>query len=146
MLRQGLLAALAVAVVALPVAAQAQDEPQTDGQTGAQTEAAELYDRHCAVCHGADAQGGGPLAPALILQPPDLTRLSERNGGVFPVIRVVMRIDGRDPLVAHGSPMPVYGGFFEGDGQASIKAETGQPIVAAEQVVALTDYLRELQR
>jgi len=121
-------------LLASPLAAQDADE------------GARLYQQHCATCHGAEATGDGPMAAALILQPPDLTALAAGNDGVFPTARVARRIDGRDPLVSHGSPMPVYGGFFEGDGQASIKAETGQPIVAAEQVVALTDYLRELQR
>ena len=110
----------------------------------AEVNAAALFDRHCAVCHGTDATGNGPLAPALVLQPKDLTRLAQQNAGVFPVIRVVMRIDGRDPLVAHGSPMPVYGAFFAGP-DAPIKAETGQPILAPEEVVALTEYLIGLQ-
>ena len=113
----------------------------------AQDMAEALFQQHCAVCHGADATGGGPLAPALVLQPPDLTRLAERNEGVFPVLRVVMRIDGREPLVSHGSPMPVYGDFFEESGRdTAIAAETGQPILAAEGVVELTEYLRALQR
>ncbi|ROT96298.1 c-type cytochrome [Histidinibacterium lentulum] len=125
---------IALALAALPVAAAAQED------------AAELYAQHCAYCHGADATGDGPLAPALILQPPDLTRLSARNEGVFPVERVVMRIDGREPLVSHGSPMPVYGPFFDRGRQAAIATASGQPILAAEAVVALTEYLRELQQ
>jgi len=35
---------------------------------------AALYDDHCAVCHGLEARGNGPLAPALLLQPPTLER------------------------------------------------------------------------
>ena len=127
-----MLAGLAIALALVPVASSAE------------VDAAALYERHCAVCHGAEAQGDGPLAPALIVQPKDLTGLSARNGGVFPVIRVVMRIDGRDPLTAHGSPMPVYGEYFTGP-ETPIKAETGQPILAAEEVVALTEYLKGLQ-
>jgi len=123
-----------LALAALPVAGTAQE-------SGTQ-----LYERHCAYCHGADATGDGPLAPALILQPPDLTRLSERNNGVFPVERVVMRIDGREPLVSHGSPMPVFGPFFESGRQAAIGTASGQPILADEPVVTLTEYLRDLQR
>lgn len=103
-----------------------------------------LYERHCASCHGADATGGGPLAPALILQPPDLTKLTERNDGMFPTTRVVMRIDGRDPLTSHGSPMPVYGEFFEGHDTAT-KAETGQPIMTSRAIVDLLAFLQAIQ-
>ncbi|MFK7837953.1 MAG: cytochrome c [Sulfitobacter sp.] len=105
---------------------------------------AALYDLHCATCHGAEARGKGPLAPALLLQPPSLRSLSARNDGVFPVVRVVTRIDGRDPLVSHGSPMPVFGPFFEGD-DTPLKAETGQPIMTSRPVVDLVAYLQGIQ-
>lgn len=108
------------------------------------TRGAELYARHCATCHGADATGGGPMAPVLVLQPPDLTKLSARHEGAFPVARVVMRIDGRDPLVSHGSPMPVYGDFFDGD-EVLLKSETGQIVMTSAPVQDLLEYLRGLQ-
>ena len=56
---------------------------------------------------------GGATVAVLTLRPTDLTRLSTTNGSTFPTIRVVMRIDGRKPLGSHGSPMPIYGEFFE---------------------------------
>ena len=106
---------------------------------------AEIYARHCATCHGAEAGGNGPMAPALVLQPPDLTRLAERNNGAFPMTRVVMRIDGRDPLVSHGSPMPVYGDFFEGE-DLSLKTESGQPILTSPAVADLVAFLQGVQQ
>lgn len=117
------------------------------GNTAAQDidEGAAIYLRYCATCHGAEATGNGPMAPALVLQPPDLTRLSERNDGTFPMTRVVMRIDGRDPLVSHGSPMPIYGDFFEGD-DLSLKTENGQPILTSPAVVDLVAYLQGIQQ
>lgn len=107
-------------------------------------EGAVLYDTHCSVCHGLNAEGNGPLAPALILQPPNLRTLTQRHEGVFPMVRVVTRIDGRDPLVAHGSPMPVYGEFFEGD-DTPLKAETGQPIMTSRPVADLVAFLEGVQ-
>lgn len=104
-----------------------------------------LYQHHCAMCHGGDAMGGGPLAPVLLIQPTDLTGLAAGNGGVFPTMRVVVRIDGRDPLVAHGSPMPVYGAFFEGRDTA-MKAPDGQPILTSRPIVDLVEWLRGIQR
>ena len=53
-----------------------------------------LYDQYCASCHGRDGAGDGPSAGALTKRPADLTRIAERNGGVFPTIRVMSVIDG----------------------------------------------------
>ena len=103
-----------------------------------------LYDRYCATCHGLDARGDGPMAPSLLIQPPDLTTLAARNDGILPVARIVTRIDGRDPLVSHGSPMPIYGDFFEGT-DVPTKAETGQPIMTSEPVLHLLEWLRGVQ-
>lgn len=102
-----------------------------------------LYLHHCATCHGLDATGHGPMAGVLIIQPSDLTVLSGEDG-VFPIERVVKRIDGRDPLVSHGSPMPVYGPYFEGQDTA-IKAPTGQPILTSKPIADLVAYLKTLQ-
>lgn len=102
-----------------------------------------IYDDQCAVCHGADARGNGPLAPALILQPPSLRDLTQRYDG-FPTVRVVMRIDGSDPLVSHGSPMPIYGPFFE-EKDAVIKSESGQPIMTSKPIADLVAYLKHIQ-
>lgn len=104
-----------------------------------------IYDFYCATCHGTSAMGNGPMSPSLVVPPTDLTRLSARNESVFPTVRVVMRIDGRDPLVSHGSMMPVYGDFFEGTDVAT-KAETGQPIMTSQPIVDLLAYLKSIQQ
>lgn len=104
------------------------------------------YFTHCATCHGLEGSGDGPMAGVLTIPSADLTELSIRNGGVFPLVRVVERIDGRDPLVAHGSPMPVYGGYFESSFDVPVKAPSGQPILTSQPVVDLVAYLREIQR
>ena len=57
---------------------------------------------------------------------------------------MVKRIDGRDPLVAHGSPMPIYGDFFQGQ-DAALKTESGQPIITSTPVTDLVAYLEGLQ-
>jgi mono/diheme cytochrome c family protein len=104
-----------------------------------------LFQRHCATCHGIEATGDGPMVGVLLVQPPDLTEMQAGNGGVFPTERVVMRIDGRDPLVSHGSPMPVYGFFFEGNDKA-IKAPSGQPIMTSVPVSDLVAFLESVQK
>ena len=103
-----------------------------------------LYGFYCATCHGNSATGNGPMSPSLVVAPVNLTTLAARNDGVFPTTRVIMRIDGRDPLVSHGSMMPIYGDFFEGTDVAT-KAETGQPIMTSQPVVDLLAYLEGLQ-
>jgi len=104
-----------------------------------------IYGFYCATCHGTAAMGNGPMSPSLVVPPTNLTTLSARNEGVFPTVRVVMRIDGRDPLVSHGSSMPVYGDFFEGTDVAT-KAETGQPIMTSQPIVDLLAYLKTIQQ
>lgn len=104
-----------------------------------------LFQTHCATCHGADADGQGPLAPALVLQPVDLTTLASRNGGAFPLERVINRIDGTDPLVSHGSPMPVFGPYFDGVANTPMKLPNGQPILVSQPIADLVGYLQSLQ-
>ena len=125
------LAALLVA----PMPALAQDAAR----------GAELYDRHCAVCHGIEATGAGPMAAVLTLQPTDLTTLNRGNNGVFPMIRVVMRIDGRDPLVSHGSPMPLFGQLYERQ-DTMVKAPDGMPILTSREIADLLAHLQAIQQ
>lgn len=42
------------------------------------------YQNSCASCHGASGRGDGPLVRYLVTPPTDLSRLAQRNGGVFP--------------------------------------------------------------
>jgi mono/diheme cytochrome c family protein len=84
-----------------------------------------LFSTYCASCHGRSGRGDGLLADALRMPPPNLTELSQRNGGVFPSARARRIIDGRD-VGSHGSPdMPVWGDAFrrrEGLNDAEVKA------------------------
>lgn len=104
----------------------------------------DLFRHHCALCLGADAKGTGPMAPVLTIQPSDLTSLAARNDGVFPVERVVRRIDGREPLVSHGSPMPLYGDFFVGP-ETLGKTEHGEPLLTTRPVADLIAWLNSIQ-
>lgn len=107
-------------------------------------EGQEIFEVYCTACHGLEGRGNGPMSAILTLLPTDLTQLSRESGGEFPTARVVARIDGRDPLVAHGSPMPVFGEYFEGRGVA-LSDESGQRIMTSQPVVDLVEYLRDIQ-
>ena len=68
------------------------------------------YVRYCASCHGVDGAGDGPATPALKAPPPDLRTIAARRSGVFPHAAIIRMIDGRDPVIGHGSrEMPVWG-------------------------------------
>src|SRR5207248_2546632 len=73
-----------------------------------------LFKAYCAVCHGADAKGSGPMANSLKALPADLTRISARNGGTFPLARLRRVISGEEVIPGgHGSrEMPVWGPIF----------------------------------
>jgi mono/diheme cytochrome c family protein len=72
-----------------------------------------LFGTYCAVCHGADGKGSGPMAKVLRTPPPDLTHIWMRNGGRFSLERVQKIISGEAEVVAHGtSEMPLWGPIF----------------------------------
>ncbi len=74
-----------------------------------------LYKAYCAVCHGSDGKGGGPMAPSLKMRPADLTHISFRNGGNFPIARIERIIAGTDGQLpaGHGPrEMPLWGPIF----------------------------------
>ena len=74
------------------------------------------YEANCAVCHGLEARGDGPLAASLTRPVPPLTRLSKENNGIFPFERIYMTIDGRVELRIHGPrEMPVWGDEYKAE-------------------------------
>jgi hypothetical protein len=104
------------------------------------------YLNSCAVCHGKEAHGDGPLAEILIKQPTDLTKLSANNKGVFPYWRVFSSIDGRFVVRGHGDrEMPVWGRAFYANDQKKLGPIGGEAI-AEERIHALTEYIQTLQR
>ena len=73
-----------------------------------------LFQAYCASCHGKDAKGTGPAAPALKAKPADLTQIGKNNGGKFPSERIQKIISGEEQVkIAHGSrEMPIWGPIF----------------------------------
>ncbi len=122
------------------LAALTQPAVARDVQAGA-----EAFYSYCAACHGDDATGGGPMTEILNADPPDLTALAANNEGVFPSARIVFRIDGRDPTLAHGGPMPIFGDIF-GDDLVPFRSEFGQPILAGRGIVDIVAWLETLQQ
>ncbi|MEM0937643.1 MAG: cytochrome c [Pseudomonadota bacterium] len=113
------------------------DVPVDDGQA--------VFVSACAACHGMEAMGDGPTGALLAIDVPDLTRLAERSGGAFDVVRVIHTIDGRAGLTAHGGPMPMFGGLLTGPA-AVIDAPDGTPVTTTEPILAIALWLETLQR
>jgi mono/diheme cytochrome c family protein len=110
------------------------------GEAGTE-EGWEAFLDYCAVCHGIDGQGNGPLAGELTKKPADLTRLAERNGGEFPFWRVYTTIDGRELSGAHGTrEMPVWGFFWKYE-----DPEFSSDTYTRGRILELMLYLRSIQ-
>jgi hypothetical protein len=100
----------------------------------------------CAVCHGVEGKGDGPLGDELMKRPADLTRISKRNGGTFPYDHVFAVIDGRYAVSSHGErEMPVWGRQFLED-DAKLYGPAGGEIVTTERIHELAGYIQSLQR
>jgi Cytochrome C oxidase, cbb3-type, subunit III len=68
------------------------------------------YLSNCALCHGSDGKGNGPLSSKLETRPADLTTFAKKNNGVFPVSAVYKAIDGRFGIELHRNrEMPIWG-------------------------------------
>lgn len=102
------------------------------------------YSIACAGCHGESGLGNGPLAELLNVATPNLTDLTQSNGGAFPYEAVLTTIDGRDGVRAHGSAMPIWGERF----QASATSQRGETaeMVARGRILSLVYYLKSVQK
>ncbi len=99
---------------------------------------AKMYREYCASCHGLHGTGDGPVAPTLVRRPTDLTLLSQKNGGKFPVLLVKNSIQN-GVTTAHGSKdMPVWGPIL------STVSQHSQALVTLR-VENLTHYIETLQ-
>jgi len=101
------------------------------------------YVRNCAVCHGTDSKGQGPMRRYLTIAPADLTLLAKKNSGSFPFWQVYRTIEGRDEIRGHGSrEMPVWGARFRTDAGGE---DSGAKAQAAGRILSLVFYLQHIQ-
>jgi len=97
---------------------------------------ATVFADNCALCHGADGQGGKTPKGAVA---PDLTALTRNAQGKFPapLLADIIRYGGSMPDHSIGSEMPVWARIFS--------AECG-PVYSRRVVVELTKYVEGLQK
>lgn len=105
-----------------------------------------LYDQYCVSCHGADGTGNGPAAAGLARRPADLTRIAERNGGAFPMVKAMSQIDGYTRRNDHGSAMPELGAALQAGPVVMVETSDGVTTPTPANLVALAEYLSGIQR
>ena len=100
---------------------------------------ADLFKQHCAQCHGADGRGDGEAVEFKNIDIPDLTTITKRNEGNFPLADIVRTIDGRAELERHGGGfMPAWGEVFSFD-------EDRGDALAHARILNLVLYLNSIQ-
>ncbi len=101
------------------------------------------FQGYCASCHGPGGKGDGLIADVLKTKPANLTQLSKKNNGNFPFWQTYRVIDGRAPIVAHGTrEMPIWGDQFRVE--ESGKGASPESLVKGR-ILALTFYLESIQ-
>jgi hypothetical protein len=106
--------------------------------------AGEAFAKYCAACHGVGGRGGA--VPGLSKPAPDLTKLTLRNGGMFPRESVARSIDGRGEIRAHGSrEMPVWGDWFKLEAEEAYEGPTEEEAKIRKRVEDLLDFLESIQ-
>jgi mono/diheme cytochrome c family protein len=107
------------------------------------------FEKFCAECHGMSGKGDGPRAKTLEKRPADLTKLAERNGGVFPVVHVYGVIDGRVEVWVHGRrDMPVWGDIYTRELHARSPREFPPEVIdglVRARILEMIEYLLTLQ-
>ncbi len=99
-----------------------------------------MFDAYCASCHGTDAKGHGPAAPAMKNPVPDLTMLAKNHGGKYPALSVAEVLRLTRPLASHGSSeMPVWGPVF-----SHVSKQSGGEI--QQRVHNLNMYIESVQQ
>ena len=134
---RALVGSLGVGMIALAMGC-AVTPPPPDGH--------QLFSDLCAGCHGVDGKGHGPSAPGLSQQPADLTKISAKNHGVFPRVKVMSWIDGFTRAGKHGGlVMPIFDPLLDGP---TVMVETGKGVMTPtpEKLVMLADYVQSLQK
>lgn len=129
-----------IAVLAMMGLATACTQPAT------KSDGAALYSEFCASCHGVSGKGDGPAAKGLARAPADLTTLSARNGGTFPLMYVMSTIDGYSRAKTGHLTMPEFGVMLEDQPMVLVDAGDGIPTPTPEPLVAMAEYLITLQK
>ena len=129
---------MALSTMSFLAACADREEPEVSGRA--------VYQDYCVTCHGVSGRGDGPAAGGLAQKPADLTRITARNGGTFPQVRVMSVIDGYTRRDQHGTTMPEMGPVLQEGRLVVVDTGDGVMTPTPERLVALADYLESIQR
>ncbi|HLW86169.1 MAG TPA: cytochrome c [Candidatus Sulfotelmatobacter sp.] len=126
-----------------PLSCVAQSQNDSVGQSRSEPkpfQGAKIFQYDCAACHGADGRGHGPASVTLKHAAPDLTLISQTNGGKFPYRRVKRTIEGKTPApVTSGvREMPIWGPIFH---EVEFDQDWGEV-----RLEAVTKYVESIQK
>jgi len=105
---------------------------------------AEDFATYCVTCHGVGGTGNGEQAASLPKRPANLTQLSAKNGGVFPMTRVMAKIWGyteRD-----GQVMPQFAPLLDSENLVLFDGGDGIDTPTPLRLVQLGQYVQTLQK
>jgi len=102
------------------------------------------FDANCATCHGKDGKGQGPALYVIPgIKPPDLTKLTRNNGGLFPAEPVYQSIDGRAGIPAHSRiDMPFWGTTLQQQGK---EFTPGSEAKVKARISNIVSYIKSIQ-
>ena len=143
MFRKSILGLSALLVAAgLCFAQQPATQPEVKQAPIKQTSAAsgkDMFVQYCAACHGAEGKGNGPAAPAMKVQPTDLTQLAKKNGGKYPSNQVAAVLKFGNGDGPHGSKdMPLWGPLLR-------SLDKYHDEVVQQRVANIVSYIETLQ-
>lgn len=116
----------------------------TPTRSSATPTGAEDFATYCVTCHGPGGLGNGEQAASLPKRPANLTTLSARNGGTFPMTRVMAKIwgyTGRD-----GEVMPQFAPLLETQNLVLFDSGDGIDTPTPLRLVQLGQYVETLQK
>ena len=98
----------------------------------------------CAPCHGVTGKGDGELGKTLAHRPADLTGISARHNGEFPMAYVMSKIWGYEMGKAPTALMPKFAPLMEGP---TVLVDTGDGIQTPtpQRLVEIANYLTTIQ-
>ncbi|MEH6478285.1 MAG: cytochrome c [Sneathiella sp.] len=103
-----------------------------------------LFIENCVSCHGVAGHGDGPFAADLDTPPADLTQISKRRGGIWPMLEIMSILDGYSRNTLPREDMPIFEGFLDND---MVEFDTGNGVktLVPSKLVEMVDYLETLQ-
>lgn len=111
---------------------------------GADSTGESLFLENCISCHGVTGHGDGPNAKGLGIAPADLTKISARRGGVWPMLEMMSILDGYSRNTLPREDMPVFENFLDNE-MVEFDTGNGEEVLVPSKLIEIVEYLETLQ-